>query len=327
MKGPANLSALGWLKRGIASEYLVLNLCAVYVLALAPFAPGFVSPQNAVNILAAMLPLLVIATGQTVVLITGGIDLSVTSILAMTSVAGAMVMGGDQGILAGAPAAAPVGILAMLLTGMAIGSINGAVVSGLRMPPFIVTLTSMMFFSGFAIWMTKSQAIFNLPDVFLAIGQELWITLPLALLLAAMVEFMLNRTLPGKWLYASGHNAQAAQVSGIPVRRVVFCAYVVSGLCAAVASVVYTGRLETGSPVLGRNLLLDVVGATVIGGTSLYGGKGKVIWTLFGVLLLTLIDNSLNLLGLSFFTVMMVKGAVIIFAAVLDSLRNRLQRI
>jgi ribose transport system permease protein len=101
-------------------------------------------------------------------------------------------------------------------------------------------------------------------------------------------------------------------------------AYAASGLCASVAAILYTGRLETGSPVLGQRILLDVIGATVIGGTSLYGGRGKVLWTCFGVLFFVLIDNSLNLLGRSHFEIMMIKGVVILAAASIDSLRNRL---
>jgi ribose transport system permease protein len=110
----------------------------------------------------------------------------------------------------------------------------------------------------------------------------------------------------------------------VPVGGVVISAYVISGLFAAAASVLYTGQAESGSPVLAQRLLLDIVGATVIGGTSLFGGRGKILWTLFGVLFLKLIDNSLNLLDLSYFTIMMVKGAVILLAALMDSVRVKL---
>jgi ribose/xylose/arabinose/galactoside ABC-type transport system permease subunit len=134
---------------------------------------------------------------------------------------------------------------------------------------------------------------------------------------------ILNRSLCGRWLYAVGHNARAALISGVPVNGVVLSAYTASGLLAAAASILYTGQAESGSPVLGQRLLLDVVGATVIGGTSLFGGKGRILWTLFGVLFIKLLDNSLNLLDLSYFSIMMVKGAVILLAALLDALRNR----
>jgi ribose transport system permease protein len=121
-----------------------------------------------------------------------------------------------------------------------------------------------------------------------------------------------------------GHNAHAAYISGVPVAAVTTGAYVVSGVCAAVASVLMTARLETGASVLGQRILLDVTGATVIGGASLFGGKGKALWTVGGVLFFTLVDNSPNLLGLSYFAIMMVKGAVILLSALLDSLRHKL---
>ena len=128
----------------------------------------------------------------------------------------------------------------------------------------------------------------------------------------------------GQRMRAIGGNVQTARVSGVPVGRTITLAYVLSGICAGLASVVITGQLETGSPVQWENKLLDVVGATVIGGTSLYGGRGNVIWTLAGVLLLELIDNSLNLLNMSHFTIMIVKGGVILLAAMLDTVRRRM---
>lgn len=307
----------------LKSEYLVLLLCGVYFAAVAPFAPGLASPANMANILSAMLPLLVVATGQTLVLIAAGIDLSVTSIIAMASVTGAMVMTGDGGYLAGSPLAAPAGVLVMLLVGAAIGVLNGAVITAFRMPPFIVTLTTMMFFSGAAIWLTGSESLYNLPPGFVVVGRNVWTTAALAGGVTLLAHLATTRTLYGRRLHAVGYNERAALISGVPVNRVTLLTYMASGLCAASAAVLITGRLETGSPVHWRNNLLDVIGATVIGGTSLYGGRGKVVWTVFGVLFLTILDNSLNLLNLSYFTIMMVKGSVILFAAVLDAARTR----
>lgn len=311
------------LSRLFYSQYLVLLLCVVYFAAIAPFAPGFATGENLINIAAAMLPLLVVATGQTLVLITAGIDLSVTSIIALSSVAGAALMTTDGGLLAGHPLAIPAGIAAMLLVGAAVGLFNGACISLLMMPPFIVTLTSMTLFSGLAVWLTQTKAIYNLPDEFVFLGQSIWTMGAIALAVATAAHLLLSRTLFGRGLKAIGSNVAAARVSGVHVKRLTLLVYVISGVCAAVAAILITGRLETGSPEHWRNNLLDVVGATVIGGTSLYGGKGKVIWTVFGVLLLTLIDNSLDLLALSYFSIMMVKGGVILLAALLDSLRHR----
>ncbi len=311
----------------MSSEYQVLALCLIWFTVAIPFTPGLTSTNNLSNVFSNLLPLLIVATGQTIVLITGGIDLSVTSILALASVTGALVMSGDQGALGGSAWAMPAGLAAMSLAGALIGLMNGAAITRLGLPPFIVTLTTMIFFSGLAIWLTKSKTIYNLPPAFNAIGKGSVFFIPIALLvtvlLVAAAHVLLSRSLPGRWLYACGHNARAAEISGVPVKGIVTMAYVISGFCAAVAAVLYTGRLETGSPVLGQRLLLDVIGAAVIGGASLFGGRGKIISTFYGVLFLTLIDNSLNLAGLSHFSIMMVKGGVILLAALLDVLRRR----
>ena len=305
------------------SGWLTLILCVAYCCAMAPIAPGFASTENFQNVLVAMLPLMVVATGQTIVLVTAGIDLSVTSIIALTSVAGAALITSDGGPLAQYSLGTPIAIVGMLAIGAGVGFFNGACIAWLRMPPFMVTLTSMMFFSGLAVWWTQSKSIYNLPQSFLIIGKNVWVMFLVALLLATIFQLILTRTLLGNGLRAVGSNPKAAAVSGIAVNRVIIMAYVLCGICAATASVLITGQLETGSPVQWENNLLDVIGATVIGGTSLYGGRGSVVWTVFGVALLALIDNSLNLLNLSHFTIMMAKGGVILLAAVLDTLRNR----
>ena len=302
--------------RLLQSEHLVPGLTVLLFAALAPFTPGLLSGANLLGLLAYLLPLFVVAIGLTVVMITGGIDLSVTSVLALASVAGAKLM-----TAGGAHPAAGVGL--MLALGAGLGAVNGAAITLLRLPPFIVTLASMMFVSGFAIWLTQSKTIYGLPPSFLALGQKLPVALGVTAALAVTAHLLLRRTVYGRWLYATGQNATAARISGVPVRAVTFAAYVACGFCAALASVLLTGRLETGSPVLGREILLDIIGATVVGGTSLFGGKGKIAWTFFGVLFLTVLDNALNLLNLSPFTITIAKGAVILFAAVLDAVRNR----
>jgi ribose/xylose/arabinose/galactoside ABC-type transport system permease subunit len=305
-------------RRMVLSEFFVLYLCVIWFAALSPITPGFATPENVANIFSSMLPLLVVALGQTVVLITGGIDLSVTSTVALASTTGALVMTGQEGL--GVVMAA---IAVMLAIGIAVGTANGLAIHALRMPPFIVTLTAMMFFSGFAIWLTQSRNIYELPRLFVSIGGGLAGSLTLTLGIAVTLHYVLSRTSLGRWLYAIGRNVRTALVSGVPVSQPTVAAYTISGVCAAVAAILYTGRLETGSPVLGQRILLDVIGATVIGGTSLFGGRGKVLWTVFGVLFMTIIDNSLNLLGLSNFAVLMAKGFVILGAAVLDAARQR----
>ncbi len=308
----------------VLGDWGVALLCGAYLLALAPFVPGLVSGPNLGDVFSNVLPLLAVALGQTLVLLTGGIDLSVTAVVALASVAGARVMTETGGLVPGSAAA---GVLAMLGVGLVVGLVNGVAVARLRMPPFLATLAVMTFASGLAIWSTQSQGIAGLPGSFRALGGRLG-PLPVSLLivlpLAAAAHLVLSRTVLGRWLYAVGGNARAARVSGVPVERVLLLAYAACGACAGLAAVLYTARLETGSPVLGQRIFLDVIGGAVIGGTSLFGGRGTVRGTAFGVLLITLVDNSLNLLGLSSFTVLMAKGGVILAAAVLDAWRERL---
>jgi ribose/xylose/arabinose/galactoside ABC-type transport system permease subunit len=316
----------------LLAQHRVAVLCVALIAVLAPVVPGFASAANLRNVFSSLLPLLAVAVGQTIVLITGGIDLSVTAVVALASVLGARVMTADGGLLAGSALAVPAAVAVMLATGLAVGAVNGLAVSRLRMPPFLATLAVMTFASGFAIWLTASQGISGLPKGFRLLGAgslgEL-APVPAALLvvgpLALGVHVLLTRAVLGRWLFAVGGNARTARVSGVPVERVVLFAYVACAVCAAVASVLYTARLETGSPVLGQRILLDVIGAVVIGGTSLFGGRGSVLGTVYGALFITLLDNGLNLMGLSSFTVLMVKGSVILAAALVDATRERLE--
>jgi ribose/xylose/arabinose/galactoside ABC-type transport system permease subunit len=228
--------------------------------------------------------------------------------------------------------------------------VNGVAVAYLRMPPFMVTLVGLIAISAFALWLTQSNNIRPLPSGFTELGggdlvsvyigekatpqiprREIvsFVTWPavIATLIAVAAHLLLSRTVFGRWVYAIGANRQAAEISGVPVRRVVVAVFVISALCAAAAAILYSARLEAGRPTLGGGaFLLDVIGAVVIGGTSLFGGKGKILWTVFGVLFFVLLSNTLNLMNLSSFHIDMVKGCVIIAAAMLDVLRTRLMR-
>jgi ribose/xylose/arabinose/galactoside ABC-type transport system permease subunit len=322
----------GWLERLILSEYLVFYLTTAYFLAVWPIVPEIATASSLSNMLTDMLPLLVVAIGQTFVLIVAGIDLSVTSIIAFASVVGASVMTADGGYLGGSPLAVPAGILTFLLIGGLIGWFNGFCCTRLGMPPIIVTLTGLMFLSGTAIWYTtghsETSSIAGLPKAFVLIGQGSAYGVPNALWVALAVgisaHLLLGHTVFGRWLYAIGINRKAAEISGVPVGTAILWTFVISGVCAAIASILFTGRLETGTPVLGQRILLDIIAAVVIGGTSLAGGKGKIVWTVGGVLFLVVIDTSLKLLGMSLFVVFAVKGGVILFAAIIDAMRQRI---
>ena len=313
------------------SQAPVLVLLTVYVIGVAVFVPQILSWETLREVAIAVLPLLVAVIGETFVLIVAGIDLSMTAVMGMGSVVAASIMTGTGGYLAGNPLAVPVGIVAFVAIGLVVGLFNGICAARLRMPSFMVSLATMMFVGGMAVWYTswhtRSVSISNLPEVFRRIGYGSVFGMPIAFLLAAAVALIahstLSRTLLGRWLYAVGRNEKAARISGVPVERVVTTAFVISGACAAIAAIIYTSRIETGTPVLAQNLLLDIIGAAVIGGVSLFGGRGTVMAALMGALFLTVLDKGLQLLGLSLFMVLTVKGSVILLAAVLDVARQR----
>jgi ribose/xylose/arabinose/galactoside ABC-type transport system permease subunit len=296
----------------------------------------------------------------------GGIDLSQGAVIGFTSTIGAALIAtaGPPEVLSKAPLwgvliseqggvlAGEVwfGILAMLIAGALVGIVNGTLVAWLEMPPFMVTLVSLITVSAFAIWLTQSENIRNLPETYVALGKGELVSvyvgpkdepqIPrrqvhgligyaalIAGALAIVLHLVLERTAFGRQVVAVGANRKAAEISGVPVRRVIVLVFVLSSVCATVGAVLYSARLEAGRPTLGEGtFLLDVIGATVIGGTSLFGGKGKVLWTVFGVLFFVLLSNTLNLMNLSTFHIDMVKGGVILAAALLDVARSRLLR-
>ncbi|MBK8034406.1 MAG: ABC transporter permease [Anaerolineae bacterium] len=363
----ANTSLNVLIRRFLLSNYFVLYLTVIFFVVAAIFFPSLRTPGNISNQLQNMFPLLAVAIGQTFVLILGGIDLSVGATMGLTSVIGAVLMAQtldpaffdksplwgtlmrpEGGILAGSDLAVPLGVLAMLIIGTAIGWLNGFAITRFNLAPFMVTLVTSTFFSAFALWLTQSRNISGLPDAFVNLGKgDLisiyfgakltsdiarrdilpFITYPfvIAVGLAIFAQFILSRTVFGRRMFSIGTNRRASEISGVPNRGVITRVYMFSGFCAAVASILYSGRLAIGQPSLGGgNLLLDIIGAAVIGGTSLFGGKGSVRGTFFGVAFFVLLLNILNAMQLSPFVIDAVKGLFILIAALLDITRTRL---
>lgn len=324
----------------IRSEHFTLFLCAAFALAAWPFVPVLFSAEVAGDIISNMMPLMVLAVGQTFVLIVAGIDLSVTAVIALSAVVGASIMTNSGGYLPGTPGI-PFAIVAMLGVGAGVGLLNGVSATAINMPPFLVTLATRMFFSGFAIWYTTfhttSSSISNLPAAFNAISGGFVLRVPIAgstlslpvapvivsVAVTVLAHVILSRSRLGRELYAVGANRSAARVSGVNVGRTIVFAFLISGVSGAVAGILLSSRLQTGTPILGENMLLDIIGAAVIGGTSLFGGRGKISWTIAGVLFLVLLDTTLRLQGASLFVIYIMKGGVILIAATLDVLRNR----
>ena len=283
---------------------------------------------------------------------------SVVGALIMATAASPDLLGGSPlwgrvltengGLLAGNAFSVPAGVAAMIAVGTLIGAINGFFVAQVRMPAFMVTLVSLILFSSAGIWLTQSQNIVNLPAAFsrlgagdlvsLYFGEKVeatirrrdilpFVTYPMviAVALAVFAHIVLRATVLGRYIYAVGANARVAEISGVPVKRVFVLVFAFSGFCAAVASIIYSARLGGGRPTIGAgSALLDIIGATVIGGTSLAGGKGQIGWTCVGVIFFVLLSNTLNYMGLSAFYIDVVKGGIILLAAALDVLRTRL---
>jgi ribose/xylose/arabinose/galactoside ABC-type transport system permease subunit/ABC-type sugar transport system substrate-binding protein len=305
----------------------------VVLAGLTGFAKALFSVAALHDVLLAMLPLATLVAGQMLVLLIGQIDLSMTAVMAAGSIVSAAVMTRYASGLGG-PGETALGILSFLGIGLAIGIFNGICHAILRVPSFIATLAVMMAGSGAAVWyastVSDTISIGGLPLAFRFIGYGAAWGIPVALVLSGaalvIVHFVLSRTVAGRWVYALGHNREAARISGVPVRTVTVGVFAASGLCAGVAALIYTSRIETGLPTLGENMLLDIVGAAVIGGVSLFGGRGNIWMVLAGVAFLSVLDKSLQLLGLSLFMVLAVKGCAILVAAMWDAARMRRTR-
>ena len=223
------------------------------------------------------------------------------------------------------------GILVCLSLGALIGAFNGVCTAVVKMPSFMVTLVTMMTGSGAAVWyastLSDSVSIGGLPESFCRMGYGTCFGIPIAFMLCVAVllatTYLLSRTIIGRWIYAIGHNPKTAQISGVPVTLVTVGAFVASGGCAALAAIIYSSRMETCSPTLGKDMLLDIIGAAIIGGVSLFGGRGTVRMVIVGVLFLSVLDKTLQLMGLPFFIVLSVKGIAILAATFIDITRRR----
>jgi ribose/xylose/arabinose/galactoside ABC-type transport system permease subunit/ABC-type sugar transport system substrate-binding protein len=306
---------------------------AKWLLAFALFgtiAHSMFSLRTLHDILLAMLPLSMLAAGEMLVLVIGEVDLSMTAVMALGAILASSVMTRHLSG-AGEPLITLAGVGTCLATGGVIGLFNGMCTAVLRVPSFIVTLSVMMAGSGVAVWyastVSDTVSIGGLPAGFRFIGYGSTLGIPIAFTLSAALllatHYLLSFTIAGRWLYAIGHNAEAARISGVPVKATTVAAFTASGLCAALGSIVYTSRVEAGLPTLGQNMLLDIVAAAVIGGVSLFGGRGNVRMVLVGTAFLCILDKSLQLLGLSLFIVLAVKGCAILLAAILDASRLR----
>jgi len=299
----------------------LLLLVGVFAL----LSPIFLTAGNLTNIFTQISINVILAVGLTFVILIGGIDLSVGSVMAFCAVVAGTVLKLD-GL---EPAAAiPLALVASIAVGAACGLVNGAVSAWWAIPSFIVTLGMLNIARGAALQWTQARSIYEFPDDFNNFGSATLLGVPaiflvaLALVLAGW--FVLNRTVFGRLVYAIGNNEEAVRLAGHSVRFYKIAAFVICGAAVGVGAVIYMTRLTIASPISGIGFELNAIAAVIIGGTSLSGGRGSIIGTLLGACIIGVLANGLILIGMSDFLRQMVTGFVIILAVVLDVLRARL---
>jgi ribose transport system permease protein len=273
----------------------------------------FLTARNLRNVGLQAAALAAVSFGQTVVILTAGLDLSVGAVVALVSVVSALGMV-QFGI--------PVGICLGLLAGLAVGLANGLIVTRLRVFPFIATLAMMSVVTGLALKVSGGTPVAGLPPEFTLVASTriLGVPLPLviALVLLALVLLFLQFTRIGRNIYAVGGNPQAARLAGIDTAMVITVAYMISAFCAADGAIILSARVGSGQPTLGASLPLESVAAVVLGGVSLFGGRGSVLSVALGVAFVSLLSNGLNLLNVDSYTQMIVIGGALIVAVALD---------
>lgn len=304
------------------SEYPLIFVNVVVLAVGFFFVPALFTQRNLMNLVEQISATGIMAIGLTIVIIAGGIDLSISSNLAISAVVGALVMtgNGDSSVI--------IGVSITLAVSLLIAGLNALYIVGIGMHHFITTISMYIFLEGVALWITGSSTVAELPWGYLAISRMRlfgW-PLPVVMLLLSysIANFTMTRTVFGRSIYAIGGNRLTAWISGIKVSRIRTATYLISGVCAGIAGILLAGRLGGASPVVGRYLLLDVVSASVLGGASLFGGKGTMTGTLSGVVLIGLMTNLMNLLGMLFYFTLVLKGAILIAAMIFDHYqRNR----
>ena len=293
----------------------LIGLVVLFVV-IACLNSSFIDPGNLKNLLRQVSINALISFGMTFVILTGGIDLSVGSILALSSaLMGSFIVGGLDPILA---------IVVACLIGAALGAVNGLVITYGKVAPFIATLATMTIFRGLTLVYTNGNPISGLTEneAFLNFGQGYFLELPvpavMMLIMFGILYFILHKTPLGRKTYAVGGNEKVSFIAGIKINRIKIFAYTVTGMLCGMAGAILTSRLNSAQPTAGTGYELDAIAAVVLGGTSLSGGKGRIVGTLVGALIIGTLNNGLNILNASSFYQQVVKGIVILLAVLMD---------
>ncbi|MDQ2731983.1 MAG: ribose ABC transporter permease [Armatimonadota bacterium] len=299
-------------------QFGMTGVLIVMCIFLSVAAPNFSTTGNLVNIARQVSINAILAAGMTVVILTGGIDLSVGSALAVTGVASVWLEVHHANSLEA--------VLGAVAVGAMIGGFNGLLIARVKLQPFIVTLGALTYLRGMAYVATGAYPLIktDLGFAFLGIGALGPVPWPVVIACLVFLTFylVLKLTIFGRHVYAIGDNEQSSRLSGINVSRTLIWVYVISGICSGIAGVIYSARLASGQPQGGQGYELDAIAAVILGGTSLTGGVGSILGTLIGALIIGVLDNGLILMNVPFFYQLIIKGGVIIAAVLLDRLRS-----
>ncbi len=312
------------------SEYGVFIALLILVVIISAISPEFRQPGNFLNLLRQASFNGLIAFGMTCVILSGGIDLSVGSTFALSAIVCAEMIGHGVPVIVAVPVA--------LLVGVALGLISGLLVTKGRLQPFIATLITMTAYRGLAMILTDGKPISRLAEssgdsvLFKAMGKgnfiftfapDFKIPIPIVILVVVfgIMYFMLKHTTFGRRLYATGSNAKCAALSGVNIDRVKMSVYAISGFLSAMAGLIMISRVDSAQPIMGSGYELDAIAAVALGGTSMNGGRGRIAGTIAGVLIIAVLNNGLNILGVTSYYQSVVKAVVILVAVLADRKR------
>ncbi|RRJ65677.1 ABC transporter permease [Paenibacillus oralis] len=312
-----NSALTAMFKSNIGIIFVLLILCVV----LSIVSPVFLTTENLITVLRQVSNNVFLALGMTLVMILGGIDLSVGAIVAVsgTLTVGFMVNNGIP---------MPVAILLGIVIGTLLGFFNGVIITQFKLPAFIVTLATMNIAQGIAYIYSGGRSARITNDAYTQLGTgKLFGFLPLPVLymviLIVIFIVLLNKTKFGTNIFAIGGNREAARLSGVRIKKVEIAVYTLAGLLSALAGIVLSARMYSGQPSVGQGYEMDAIAACVLGGVSMAGGRGRISGTIFGVMIIGVVSNGLNLMGVSSFWQLLVKGLIILIAVLIDAQKGK----
>lgn len=305
----------------LLAKYGIYIAFAILFITLSITSESFLTTTNIINILRQVSIIGIVSIGMSFVIMTGGIDLSIGSIMALSAVVATSFAKVDSSYSLFIP------VIVGIMVGLACGLTNGILVAKWRVSPFIATLGMMTAARGLAMVYTEGRPVIGLSESYNNIGSGSFLNLPIPIIIFVAIvligTFLLNFTVFGRYVFATGGNEQAAKLSGIRVTSIQIGVYAIAGILAGVGGMILSSRIMSGSPVLGQGYELDAIAAVVIGGTSLLGGVGSIMGTVVGVLIIGVMNNGLDLLNVSSYYQQILKGAIIVIAILLDKKNQR----